>query len=344
VTRFAYMPCTNFGVFGSPVPGRDLVSAASEQFLLEASAAEEAGFDGIWVPERHARVETFLPSPLVLLAALAARTKRVSLATTVMVPTYYNPMLVAESLAQIDQLSRGRLVFGAGVGYHEDYFRLFGVPKYRVGARFEESMEVIRRAWTEERVTFKGEFFQFDDVLMTPKPYQRPRPPVWIGAHYDKAIRRALDWEGWCWWFPQPLDAAYEKVSFWRDEAQKRRGHSNWTVALCYEGWVGDETATVRATHVQRWDPVTKFLADRSVLPGSAAGAVTAPEDSWLILGDSDYWVERIGRVVDRVRPDWICIRTRTPGTADGPRNPSFAESLEVIDRFGREVIRHFQH
>jgi hypothetical protein len=141
-----------------------------------------------------------------------------------------------------------------------------------------------------------------------------------------------------------PLDAAYEKVSFWRDEARTRREDSNWTVALCYEGWLGDDTAEVRATHARRWDPVAKFLADRAVLPESARDAVTAPEDSWLILGDSDYWTERIGRVIDRVRPDWICIRTRTPGTADGQPNPSFAESLEVIERFGREVIRHSQH
>jgi alkanesulfonate monooxygenase SsuD/methylene tetrahydromethanopterin reductase-like flavin-dependent oxidoreductase (luciferase family) len=338
VTRFAYTPCTNFGVYDSPVPGRDAVSAANEQFLLEAAAAEEAGFDGVWVPERHTRVETFLPSPLVLLAALAARTKRVTLTTTVMQPTYYNPMMVAEALAQIDQLSRGRLVFGAGVGYNEDFFRLFGVPKHRVGARFEEC---IRRAWTEERVTFEGEFFEFDDVLMTPKPYQRPRPPVWIGAMRDKAIRRALDWEGWCWWFPRQIDAAYEKVSFWRDEAEQRRGDSNWTVALCYEGWIGDDSAEVRAAHAPRWDPVTKLFNDRGLSP---EGAVTDPQDSWLILGDSDYWVDRIGQVVDRVRPDWICIRTRTPGTADGPRRPSYAESLEVIERLGRDVIRHFQH
>lgn len=202
-------------------------------------------------------------------------------------------------------------------------------------------MEVIRRAWTEERVTFEGEFFEFDDVLMTPKPYQRPRPPVWIGAMRDKAIRRALDWEGWCWWFPRQIDAAYEKVSFWRDEAEQRRGDSNWTVALCYEGWIGDDSAEVRAAHAPRWDPVTKLFNDRGLSP---EGAVTDPQDSWLILGDSDYWVDRIGQVVDRVRPDWICIRTRTPGTADGPRRPSYAESLEVIERLGRDVIRHFQH
>lgn len=344
MTRFAYMPCTNFGVVGGPLPGRQLVGAASEQFLVEASAAEEAGFDGIWVPERHARVETFMPSPLVLLAALAARTNHVTLATTVMLPSLYNPMLVAESLAQIDQLSGGRLVFGAGVGFNEDYFRLFGVPKHRLGARFEESMEVIRRAWTEERVTFKGEFFEFNDVFMTPKPYQSPRPPVWIGAHYDKAIRRSLDWEGWCWWFPQPLDAAYEKISFWRDEAQKQRGDSHWTVALCYEGWVGDDTAEVRATHRGRWEAVTNFVTSKGVLPGASSDSVANPEDAWLILGDVDYWIERLGRVIDRVHPDWICIRTRTPGRIDGPRTPSFAESLEVIERFGREVIRHFQH
>ena len=93
------------------------------------------------------------------------------------VRTFHDPIHLAEALAAIDNLSRGRFVFGAGVGYHEDYFRCFGVPFERRGKRFEEVMDCIVGAWTEEEFNYGGEFFQYEGVRMTPKPYQRPRPP-----------------------------------------------------------------------------------------------------------------------------------------------------------------------
>ena len=90
--------------------------------------------------------------------------------TAVMNPTYHDPMHLAEQLACVDNLSKGRFIFGAGVGYHDDYFKLFNVPRKHTGRRFQETLDVIEGAWTQERFSYDGEFFQYDDVLMTPKP------------------------------------------------------------------------------------------------------------------------------------------------------------------------------
>ena len=108
--KFAYMPDTHFGVYNQPAPAPDQAADAFEQLLDEARLAEELGFDGVFLPERHGRGETFIPSPLVAATAIAARTTRITIATTVLMPALYNPMHLAEQVAMIDTLSRGRPV------------------------------------------------------------------------------------------------------------------------------------------------------------------------------------------------------------------------------------------
>jgi alkanesulfonate monooxygenase SsuD/methylene tetrahydromethanopterin reductase-like flavin-dependent oxidoreductase (luciferase family) len=347
MTQFAFMPDTHFGVYNRDLPSGEEVHDGFEQILREAETAEKYGFDGVWIPERHHRTETYVPSPIVLLSALAARTKRVKIVPTVMQPTYYNPMHAAEQLAQIDNLSAGRLIFGAGVGYHVDYFRLFGVPQKRSGKRFEEALEVIDRAWREERLTFDGEFFQYDDVLMSPKPYQRPRPPIWLGAFADKAVERATHWDGWVWWFPPEPDEARERIDYWRGRAAEN-GNDHWSVGVAYEGWVGSDRKTVRARHGHRWAREAIFYSDAGLSADDRTSledrdaiekSIDELEPRYLILGEPSYWIERLGEVIEKVNPEWICIRTRTPRPESGPEYPTLEESLECIQQLGEEVV-----
>jgi probable F420-dependent oxidoreductase len=339
--RLAYMPDTHFGGYAQKIPGRREVSQAIEQLLDEAETAERVGFDGIWLPERHARTETFFPSTVVLATAIAARTSRVHVATTVIQPTYHHPVHLAEQLAMIDQLSKGRLIFGAGVGYHPDYFRLFGVPMKRRGARFEESLKVIEGVWTQDHFSFRGQFFEFDDIVLTPKPYQRPRPPIWIGAFYDKAIERALDWDGWVWWFPSELESAAQKIEYWRERAYKR-GRKNWCVGLAYEGWIGDDEAEVRRLHGHRWVSELQFYEQHGMTPDIEEQPTTRLENQFLILGPAQKWIDKLGEVRERLKPDYVCIRTRNPRPPSG-YYPDRTEFLECLTRLGEEVIRYFQ-
>ena len=92
----------------------------------------------------------------------------------------------------VDNLSRGRVRLGVGMGYHPDYFNLFGEPHKQRFSRFEESIEILRGAWSSTgKYSFHGKRYHFDDVLLSPKPYQNGGPPLWIGAAYPEAIKRA---------------------------------------------------------------------------------------------------------------------------------------------------------
>lgn len=322
-------------------------SGLSDQIIEEAETAERVGFDGIFIPERHGRPETFAPSPLTVATAIAARTSKVTIATTVSLPTLYNPMHLADQIAMIDNLSGGRFVFGAGVGYHQGHHQTFGVPWKRRARRFEEAMEVIVLALTEDHFSYEGEY---EDVQLTPKGYQRPRPPIWIGAHAPgKPVDRSLDYEGWVLWTQPP----WEETGPWIREMRQRaaeRGKTDWTVVVDQDGWLGDDAKAVRERHSPRWLREARFYEEQD-FPGEidpagdinqAVGAEKALQDfetRQMHFGTPESWVERIGAVKEQLAPDWLNIRTRGPRAEYGPDYPTPDESLEVIERFGNEVI-----
>ena len=125
--KIGYVPDTHGGPYDQPEPTREAAAQFCDQLLNEGIVAEQAGFDGIFLPERHHRTETLFPPPLVMLAAYAARTQTVDLGTLVLQSPYYNPMHLAEDVAMIDLLSKGRVRLGVGLGYHPDYFRPCGL-------------------------------------------------------------------------------------------------------------------------------------------------------------------------------------------------------------------------
>jgi alkanesulfonate monooxygenase SsuD/methylene tetrahydromethanopterin reductase-like flavin-dependent oxidoreductase (luciferase family) len=339
--KIAFMTDTHFGEYNQSVaPTPDEVADAMEHCIVEAELAEKVGFDDVWVPERHQRPETWWPNTVTLLTALAARTKRVQLACTVMQPTFHDPMHLAEALAAIDNLSRGRFSFGAGVGYHEDYFRCFGVPFEKRGKRFEEVMDCIVGAWTEEEFNYDGEFYKYEGVRMTPKPFQRPRPPIWIGAFAPKAMERALNYEGWCVWFPPHVDELGPAAKTMRERAAER-GKKDWEIVIGYEGWIGSEP-NLREKHGHRWVKEWSFYADKGLSPDvHGETMLDTIEKNFLCIGNTQKWVDRMGEMKEKVNPDRICIRTRNP-VNPGQYYPSRTESLEQIERFG-EILKEIR-
>ena len=204
----------------------------------------------------------------------------------------------------------------------------------RVGARFKESMKVIEGMWTQDTFSFKGKFYEFDNVCLTPKPYQRPRPPVWIGAFANRAIERSLDWDGWVWWFPSEIESAAQKIEYWREQAYKK-GKKNWCIALAYEGWVGDDENQLRKSHGHRWVSEAQVYRQRGLDPDMRDVPLEQLENQYLILGPAQKWVDRLGEVQERLKPNVVCIRTRNPRPPSGDF-PDNAEFLECITRRGR--------
>jgi probable F420-dependent oxidoreductase len=163
--------------------------------LDQAARAERLGFSSIWLSEHHFSEEGYLPSLTAVLGALAMRTSQARLGTAVLLAPLHHPLRLAEDLAVVDQLSGGRLDVGLAPGYKPDEFAVLGVPKAERGARTDETIEILQRAWRSERFSFAGKHFTFDDVIVAPPPVQesagRAGPPIWVGGSSPAAAARA---------------------------------------------------------------------------------------------------------------------------------------------------------
>jgi probable F420-dependent oxidoreductase len=188
-----------------PTEGGAFYREALEEVLL----GEELGFDSVWMEEHHGIKDHYWPAPLMVLAGFATRTERVLLGTDVLVLPFYHPSLVAEQTAMLDVMSNGRAVLGVAIGYREDEFALFEAPLERRGARFEEQLEIMRRLWTEERVTFDGQFYRLAGATIEPKPIQSDGVPIWIGGWGPLGLKRAARFGDA--WVPGPT-ARLEKL------------------------------------------------------------------------------------------------------------------------------------
>jgi alkanesulfonate monooxygenase SsuD/methylene tetrahydromethanopterin reductase-like flavin-dependent oxidoreductase (luciferase family) len=151
---------------------------------------DRTGFDAVWLAEHHFTTYSVCPSVHMVGVLAAARTKRLRIGTAVSLAALYHPLRLAEEVALLDLLSGGRVNWGAGRGFARSEFNAFGVPPEESADRFREAVEIVLKAWTEERFTYKGQHFAFDGIELLPKPLQRPHPPVWMAATSEPAI----DW------------------------------------------------------------------------------------------------------------------------------------------------------
>jgi alkanesulfonate monooxygenase SsuD/methylene tetrahydromethanopterin reductase-like flavin-dependent oxidoreductase (luciferase family) len=167
-------------------PLEEVYSRALERIEI----MDHTGFDAVWLAEHHFTTFSVCPSVHMLGTLAAARTKRLRIGTAVSLAALYHPLRLAEEVALLDMLSGGRVNWGAGRGFAQFEFKAFGVPSEESAERFREAVEIVLKAWTEERFTYKGTHFSFDDVEVLPKPLQQPHPPTWMAATSEGAI----DW------------------------------------------------------------------------------------------------------------------------------------------------------
>ena len=146
-------------------------------------SAERWGLDAVWLAELHfSPKRSVISAPMTVACAIAARTQRIKIGTAVQVLPLCHPLRLAEDAATVDHVSHGRLIFGVGrSGFARTYMH-YGVPYAESRERFAETLEIVRRAWTTETFSFEGDYFQFHDVSVVPKPYQKPHPPIRVAA------------------------------------------------------------------------------------------------------------------------------------------------------------------
>jgi len=155
--------------------------------------AEALGLHSAWVIDQLLGTMPILDS-IETLTWAAAVTERLRLGSAVVLPLLRGgPVHQAKIFSTIDQLSRGRLILGVGLGGFQNLYPAYGLPVERRAARFAESLTLMKRLWTEREVTFHGDFWTVERAAMEPKPFQRPHPPIWFGGHHPAALRRAVD-------------------------------------------------------------------------------------------------------------------------------------------------------
>ena len=158
--------------------------------LEQIQAAEELGFDSVWMSEHHGADDGYLPSTLLMAGVAAAHTKRITIGVRLLLLPLHHPVRVAEDAAVVDVLSNGRLILGAAVGYRPEEFPAFGVNRRYRPSLMDEGLEIIRRCWSEERFDYHGRRWNLEGVSVVPKPVQQPGPPIWLGGSRGGAIER----------------------------------------------------------------------------------------------------------------------------------------------------------
>ena len=330
--------------FGVGIPFRPDPSSPKDPLRTTfewCTRAEELGFDFGQVGH-HRFSAGFGASPWVALAAVAARTSTLHLGTGIFLLPLDHPLDVAEEVATLDQVSGGRAFLGAGLGYRRYEWEALGLPYEQRGGRMTEALEVVQRAWTEEKVTFRGEHFAFEEVEVLPKPVQQPRPRIWIGANTEAGVRRATRLaDGWMVGFGDRLPALEPRVTEFR-EASKANGRAG---EICLMRLVG--IGASREEVAETWLPgVLDMLRGyrRAGAPGerneeasstlrSSGGRATFAElgNDMFIAGTPDDVIAGIRRCREMTGCEHF---VPTLGGAD---------PFGALELFGREVIPAFR-
>ena len=300
--------------------------------LAQCEQAEALGFDSIWLGEHHNH-SLLYPTPLLVLAAIAARTERIRLGTGVLLMPLYHPVTVAEEGAMVDMISRGRLILGLGAGYAPEEFAAFGLTTSVRGSRLEEGAALLRRLWTEEHVTHSGSHFQVTDVTIGPRPTQQPRPPIWFAGWVDRAIERAARLgDGWLGGPSATFGELSRCVSTFRD-ARSATGNPDGEIALIRYVLVaesraeaysiaGDATLEVFENTYFRWlHPVVKRPAGELTIEALARDR--------LVIGDPDQCVRAIRRFRDELGIGHLVCRISIPGIS----HEATARSLNLFTK-----------
>lgn len=308
------------------------------EVVEQARLIRQLGFDSIWGGEHHI-TDGFHYFPLLpLLQRLAAETEGMWLGTNVVLMPLHNPVELAEIGAFLDVITGGRFMLGAGLGYRPEEFAVFNVPLKQRVSRTEEGIEIVRRLWSEDRVTYKGRYWQLDNVTIRPRPIQSPRPPIVVAAQVDAAIERAARIaDGWTL-VPLPKgDVVASQIDLYR-KARAAAGHapSPHIVRLYEVSCARDEETALRRAAPYL---VGKYAAYASWgLLGVKIDAEAAPEAQLRSLAAGRFGVGTPTQVVEalmeqhRLGITHLTMRVSWPGMAQD-------EILAGIEILGREVL-----
>lgn len=330
-----------FGLYSSIAnpPHGDQLDRCIEETIAEAELAEACGFDSCFFGEHHQAKDGFLPSPLIVAAAVAARTRRLRVGTSVILLPLHHPVKVAEDAITLDLLSRGRLVLGVGIGYQPADFAAFGVPMEHRVARFEESVEILRLCWAGAPFSFRGTHYALEDVQIRPRPFQAGGPPLWIGASVPAAARRAGRLADAFVGTPSTAIDGAARLAGVYARAAREAGRPPVIVQM-RDAWV----AATRAEADQVYGPHVLMayryywehrLAEFRNLPADTAFTLDNLAPDRLVLGDPETCAREFQRWQQATGADTFLLRLRHAHSG----GPPHARIMDAIRLFGERVL-----
>lgn len=255
--------------------------------LEQCESAEAHGFYCAVVAEHHFQDDGFIPSPLIVCAAIAARTRRLRVGTDVIPLPLRDPIHLAEDVAVLDNLSGGRAIVGLGLGGREREYAGFGISFEDRRHRFEEYLGVLDRLLREENVQHEGRHARVPGLTVTPRPVQRPRPPIWIAAGAEPSVRRAARLgDAWISRPVESLDQLRALDAIYREElAAHGKAWSERERVLRRDVWIAEDDETAWAEAMPSIRAIRHFGPDRDVLlPGATTEQVKAhARDRWIV-------------------------------------------------------------
>jgi probable F420-dependent oxidoreductase len=330
-----------FGLYSSIAnpPRGEHLDRCIDEAIEEAQLAEMHGFDSCFFGEHHQDHDGFLPSPLIVATAVAARTRRLRVGTSVILLPLHHPVRVAEDVITLDLVSKGRVVLGVGIGYQPADFRAFAVPMEDRMARFEESLEILRLCWAGEPFSFRGKHYTLDDVQIRPRPYQKPGPPLWIGASVPAAARRAgRVADGFVGTPSTRLENAVRLADIYR-EAAREAGRPAEVVQM-RDAWVAGTRAEADAVYGPHVMTAYRYywenrLAEFRELSADTEFTLQNLAPDRLILGDPETCVREFQRWQKATGATTFLLRLRHAHSG----GPPHAKIMDAIRLFGERVL-----
>jgi alkanesulfonate monooxygenase SsuD/methylene tetrahydromethanopterin reductase-like flavin-dependent oxidoreductase (luciferase family) len=292
------------GVFLNTNYGADEnVATRFREAADQVRMARDYGFSSVCVGQ-HFLTEYQKLHPIPLLARLATESGDMRLLPGILLLPLFNPVYIAEELATLDVVSGGRVLFGIGVGYRDVEFEAFGVRKSDRGARLEESLQVIKRLWTEDEVSFEGRFFRIPKVEVRTRPLQRPHPPIWVAAQADAGVRRAARLGDVLFLNPQARIATLrDQAELFRRTRQELGRPLPEEMACHKEVFIAPDMDTALREGKPFLEGKLKMYArwgQARELPAASAGFVNEGFDDFrkdrIIVGDPEHCIEEFRR------------------------------------------------
>ena len=304
-----------------------------DEAIQVIAAASRMGFDWVSIGQHWLSNPTIWPQPIPFLARLAPETGSMQLKTSVLLLPLLNAVELAENLATLDHLCHGRLVVGVAVGYREAELRVAGLTRKDRGPKLEETIEVLKLLWSGERVTFHGRYIDIEDGQMGFTPFQKPHPPLEMGAQSERATRRAARLVDGVFFGPQ---VAWSDIGGLADIYREERGDTGGNVGASRCLMLGEskEDAARRArlylqktfNMYQSWQMQESGMVRLQLDSGISL-------DDWTIHGSASDCVEVIERARESYGLDAIGLTIYSL-----PRSPQ--ERIEYLQRIAEDIVR----